>query len=149
MAGSIALTTADLGGGITKYSIAWTSDASGNVNGTPVALKRGRLLQVKFAPTNGGTQPSNNYAATLIDADGVDLLAGKGAALSNTAASVAVPVVSGREPGFHRSWQFYADDLGRGQCHRRAHRPLRRSRLSGSHKPQIVAHKTRPKSASV
>lgn len=47
MAGSITLTTADLGGGVTKYSIAWTSDASGNVNGTPIALKRGRLLQVK------------------------------------------------------------------------------------------------------
>jgi hypothetical protein len=100
MAGSIALTTADLGGGITKYSIAWTSDASGNVNGTPVALKRGRLLQVKFAPTNGGTQPSNNYAAMLFDADGVDLLAGKGAALSNTAASVAVPIVSAVSPAF-------------------------------------------------
>ena len=100
MAGSIALTTSDLGGGITKYSIAWTSDASGNVNGTAVALKRGRLLQVKFAPSNGGTQPSNNYVATLIDADGVDLLAGKGATLSNTAASVAVPIVSTVSPAF-------------------------------------------------
>jgi hypothetical protein len=100
MAGSIALTTADLGGGITKYSIAWTSDASGNVNGAAVALKRGRLLQVKFAPSNGGTQPSNNYVATLIDADGVDLLAGKGATLSNTAASVAVPIVSTVSPAF-------------------------------------------------
>lgn len=100
MAGSIVLTTADLGGGITKYSIAWTSDASGNVNGTPIALKRGWLIQVKFVPTNGGTQPSNNYAAMLVDADGVDLLAGKGAALSNTAASVAVPIVSAVSPAF-------------------------------------------------
>jgi len=98
MAGSIALTTADLGGGITKYSIAWTSDASGNVNGTSIALKRGRLLQVKFVPTNGGAQPSNNYGATLLDADGVDLLAGKGTALSNTAATIAVPVVSSTSP---------------------------------------------------
>jgi hypothetical protein len=100
MAGSIALTTSDLGGGITRYSIVWTSDPSGNVNGTSVALKRGRLLQVKFAPTNGGTQPSNNYAATLVDADGVDLFAGKGATLSNTAASIAVPIVSAVSPAF-------------------------------------------------
>lgn len=100
MAGSITLTTADLGGGVTKYSIAWTSDASGNVNGTPIALKRGRLLQVKFVPTNGGTQPSNDYGVTLLDADGVDVLAGKGASLANTTASIAVPVVSSVSPAF-------------------------------------------------
>jgi hypothetical protein len=100
MAGSIALTTSDLGGGVTKYSIAWTSDASGNVNGSSLALKRGRLLQVKFVPTNGGTEPSNDYSVTLLDADGVDVLAGKGASLSNTAASIAVPVVSSTSPAF-------------------------------------------------
>ena len=106
MAGSIVLATADLGGGLTKYSVAWTSDASGNVNGTPVALKRGRLLQVKFVPTNGGTQPSNNYAATLLDGDGIDLLAGKGATLSNTASSIAVPVVSSVSPTFIEPGNF-------------------------------------------
>jgi hypothetical protein len=106
MAGSIALTAADLGGGITKYSVAWTSDASGNVNGTPVALKRGRVIQVKFVPTNGGTQPGNNYAATLLDGDGIDLLAGKGATLSNTASSIAVPVVSSVSPAFVEPGNF-------------------------------------------
>ena len=106
MAGSIVLATADLGGGVTKYSIAWTSDASGSVNGTPVALKRGRLLQVKFVPANGGTQPSNNYVATLLDADGVDLLAGKGGTLSNTASSIAVPVVSSVSPAFIEPGNF-------------------------------------------
>ncbi len=106
MAGSIVLATADLGGGVTKYSIAWTSDASGNVNGTSIVLKRGRLLQVKFVPTNGHTQPSNNYAATLLDADGVDLLAGKGATLSNAASSIAVPVVSSVSPAFIESGNF-------------------------------------------
>jgi hypothetical protein len=106
MAGSIVLATADLGGGVTKYSIAWTSDASGNVNSTPVALKRGRLLQVKFVPTNGGTQPSNNYAATLLDGDDVDLLVGKGATLSNTAASIAAPVVSSVSPAFIEPGNF-------------------------------------------
>ena len=116
MAGSIALTTTDLGGGIIKYSIAWTSDASGNVNGTPVALKRGRLLQVKFVPTNGGAQPSNNYGATLLDADGVDLLAGKGATLSNTAASIAVPVVSAVSPALLDAGNFTPTITGAGNA---------------------------------
>jgi hypothetical protein len=95
MAGAIAVTTSDLGAGITKYSIAWTSDAAGNVNTTSFAIKRGHLLQVKFVPTNGGAQPTNNYVATLPDADGVDLLAGKGAALSNTTSTIAAPVPTG------------------------------------------------------
>jgi hypothetical protein len=116
MAGSIALTAADLGGGITKYSVAWTSDASGNVDGTPVALRRGRLLQVKFVPTNGGAQPSNNYAVTLIDADGVDILAGKGAALSNTAASIAVPIVSSASPAFVEAGTFTPTITGAGSA---------------------------------
>lgn len=90
---------------MTRRSVVW-SRASGNVNGTPVALKRGRLLQVKFVPSNGGTQPSNNYAATLLDGDGVDLLAGKGATLSNTAASIAVPVVSSVAPAFVEPGNF-------------------------------------------
>lgn len=114
MAGSIVLATADLGGGITKYSIAWTSDASGDVNGTPIALKRGRLIQVKFVPTNGGAQPSNNYAATLLDADGVDILAGKGAALSNAAATIAVPVVSAVSPAFVETGNFTPTISGAG-----------------------------------
>jgi hypothetical protein len=41
MAGSIAVTMTDLGGRGTKYSIAWTSDASGNVNNN--SFKNGRL----------------------------------------------------------------------------------------------------------
>jgi hypothetical protein len=106
MAGSIVLTTADLGGGVTKYSVAWTSDASGNVNGTPIALTRGRLIQVKFVPTNGHTQPSNNYAATLLDGDGVDVLAGKGATLSNAASSIAVPIVSSASAAFIEPGNF-------------------------------------------
>lgn len=100
MAGSIVVTSSDLGGGVTKYSLAWTSDGSGNVNGNPVALRRGHLIQAKFVPTNGGTQPSANYNVTLPDADGVDLLAGKGATLSNSAATIAVPVISGVTPAY-------------------------------------------------
>jgi hypothetical protein len=89
--GSFVLTTADLGGGLTKYSIAWTSSAGGAVSGASFQLRGRRISQVKFVP---GTGVSANYGATLLDADGVDLLMGKGASLSATAASITVPVVS-------------------------------------------------------
>jgi|SRR5579872_576097 len=95
MAGAVVATITDLGAGVTKYSLAWTSDASGNVNSNPIALKRGHILQAKFVPTNGGVQPSASYNVTLPDPDGVDLLAGKGATLSNTNSTIAIPVVSG------------------------------------------------------
>lgn len=100
MAGSIAVTTTNVGNGITKYSVAWTSDASGNVSVSSFGIRRGHIIQVKFVPTNGGVQPSASYNVTLPDADGVDLLAGKGATLSNTAATIAVPVVSSLSPAF-------------------------------------------------
>jgi hypothetical protein len=91
MAGSIAITSSDIGGGIIKYSIAWTSDASGNVNGSTIDLRRGRLRQVKYAPGTGGAQPTTGYNATLVDVDGVDLLSGGGATLSNAAATMVAP----------------------------------------------------------
>ena len=100
MAGSIVLTTSDLGGGITKYSLAWTSDGSGNVNSNPIALKRGHLMQIKFVPTNGGAQPSSGYNATLPDADGFDFFTGAGSNLSNSAAKLSVPVIGGVSPAF-------------------------------------------------
>jgi hypothetical protein len=93
MAGSIAVTSADLGGSVTKYTIAWTSDGAGAVNGTTLDLKRGRLLQVKYIPGSGGTQPTNNYVGKVLDADGVDILSNTGAALSNVAAALAAPVM--------------------------------------------------------
>ena len=91
MAGSIVVTSSDVGDGITKYSIVWTSDASGNVSASTLDLRRGRLRQVKYVPGSGGSQPTSGYTATLIDADGVDLLAGGGATLSNSAATISAP----------------------------------------------------------
>lgn len=83
-----------IGGQVIKVSIAWTASTGGAVSGATFQLPQGHIWQVKFVPTNGGTQPSNNYAATLVDNDGVDLLAGKGVSLSNTTATIAVPAVS-------------------------------------------------------
>jgi hypothetical protein len=99
MAGSIVFTgTKELAGGVRKYSIAWTSDASGNVSGAgnAFAVGQGEIISVRFRPGTGGVEPTNNYTVQLQDADGVDVLggAGGGTNLSNTAATLAVPAVS-------------------------------------------------------
>lgn len=92
MAGSIATTVADVGGGCTRYPIAWTSDASGNVSGDSFPIKFGGLLQAKFVPGTSGVQPTDQYDVVVNDADGVDVLRGAGANLSNSAGSYSTPV---------------------------------------------------------
>jgi hypothetical protein len=88
MAGSVTTTTAQLAGGLTKYTLAWVSDASGDVSGNAVTLGEGELQQVTFIPDGGATQPENEYDVTLLDADSVDVLGGVGANLSNAAAGM-------------------------------------------------------------
>jgi hypothetical protein len=82
---------ADAGPGrFTKYSIAWTSTAGGAVSGNSFSIRAGHLKSVRFIPGSGGTQPSDLYDVTLTDSDGVDLLFGEGANLSNATATVNV-----------------------------------------------------------
>lgn len=71
--------------GIVSYSVPWTSDGSGDVSATVTTVGAGELLQVVFIPGSGGTQPSDQYDATLIDGTGLDALNGQGANLSNSA----------------------------------------------------------------
>lgn len=91
MAGSIVDTSSAIGAGYDKHSIAWTSDASGNVSGNAATVKRGMLRQVKFIPGSGGAQPTDLYDVTLLDADGADLLVGNGANKSNASAIWYLP----------------------------------------------------------
>lgn len=95
VAGSITTTTSDLGGGFTKYSIAWLSSAGGAVTENAVAVRRGHIHQAKFIPDGGGTQPTDLYDLTLLDAisGGVDFLTGIGANLSNANRKIGVPQV--------------------------------------------------------
>lgn len=65
------------------YTIAWTSNASGAVSGNSFPVLLGEIKQVKFVPASGGTQPTDLYDVTLVDADGLDVLNGMGANLSN------------------------------------------------------------------
>jgi hypothetical protein len=92
MAGSITVTATDLGDGITKYGVAWVSDASGVVSANTFGVKRGEILQVKYIPNGGGTAPTDLYDLTMLDADGFDVLGGTGANLSGTLAALTVPL---------------------------------------------------------
>lgn len=92
MAGSIVVTASKVGE-FTKYSVAWTSDGSGNVSANSFSVKTGELSQATFIPGSGGTQPTDAYDMTIADVNGVDILGGGGANLSNaTPTSVACPI---------------------------------------------------------
>lgn len=91
MAGSITATPTDIGGGYVKYSVAWTSDASGNVSANGFSVRRGRLANVKYIPGASSAQPSDLYDLTLLDADGADVVGGGGANLSNATAAFGAP----------------------------------------------------------
>lgn len=94
MAGTIAVTTSKAAQAIDKYSIAWVSDASGNVSGNTFPIEACEIVQVGYVPDSGGTQPTDLYDVTMTDANGVDVLGGTGSNLSNANKSVAVPAVS-------------------------------------------------------
>lgn len=72
--------------------IDWLSSSGGAV---AAALNdvSGEIVRVTFVPDAGGTQPTNAYDVTLTDAEGIDVLAGKGGNLSNAAASSVVPLI--------------------------------------------------------
>lgn len=90
-AGTLTVTTAEVGGGVTRLTLAWVSTAGGAVSANAFAVPRGEILQVKFVPDGGGTQPTDLYDVTLVDSASIDYLAGLGANLSNATATVSVP----------------------------------------------------------
>jgi hypothetical protein len=80
-------------GSIERVDLAWTSAADGT-GALAIADLVGPLIQVEFSPGTGGVQPTNGYSLTLTDSAGVDILAGQGAALSNTTGSRKSPGVT-------------------------------------------------------
>lgn len=81
--GTLTAAATDAGEGVTLYTLSWTSTAGGAVSGNAFAVKRGHILQVKFVPGSGGTQPTDLYDITLTDEQSVDLLNAQGSNLSN------------------------------------------------------------------
>lgn len=92
-AGTVTATSTTVAG-VTQYTLAWVSDASGNVNGTTMAIRAGVIAAVKFVPDGGGTQPTDLYDVTFQDANDIDLLMGGGANLSNAAATRKKPALN-------------------------------------------------------
>lgn len=98
MAGTVSITyqtaRAQGGLGVRKVTLAWTSDASGDVSGSPTTYLTGEILRVVIVPS-GTAAPTTLYDVTLrsYGGDGIDLLAGQGANLSATVASHVKPGV--------------------------------------------------------
>lgn len=95
--GTVTVTTTLLSDlAMTRYSIAWVSDAGGAVSANPQTFRPGALMQIKFIPDGGGTAPTALYDVTLVDANGIDYLGGTGANLSATVSTqtrVAAPLI--------------------------------------------------------
>lgn len=93
VAGSITVTTSDLGRGYTKYSLAWVCSAGGAVTEVATPFQRGHFEAVRFIPDAAGTQPTDAYDITLLDAisGGADYLTGLGANLSNANRKIGAP----------------------------------------------------------
>lgn len=73
-AGSITVTSTSVGANEVQYSLAWTSDGSGDVSGHTLNIVRGYLLHVEFVPGSGATQPTDLYDVQLQDRFNLDLL---------------------------------------------------------------------------
>lgn len=78
---------------VNRIVLTWTSDASGNVSGIPSTAISGTICKVQFIPS-ATAAPTTLYNVTLLDAAGIDVLAGQGANLSATVASEIVPGVA-------------------------------------------------------
>lgn len=74
MAGSVTITYGEDYSPIKFVKWAWTSDASGDVNGTATKFLSGQPL--RFVTDPSATAPTDNYDIVINDADGVDIAAG-------------------------------------------------------------------------
>lgn len=76
---------------IVRITIDWTSHTDGTVTQAFPKAYSGIIERVVFNP--GATAPANLYDVTLTDDQGVDVLAGQGANLSDTATTHVKPGV--------------------------------------------------------
>lgn len=78
---------------IVKHTFEWVSDGSGNAAIPSTLPVSGRIQRVVFVPS-ATAAPTANYDVTLLDSDGVDVLSGQGANLSETTASSICPGIA-------------------------------------------------------
>jgi hypothetical protein len=103
MAGTVTPTASAVphSGGVSKMSLAWTCDASGNVSGNSLTMEAGSLVVVEFVPGAGGVQPTDLYDVDFLDAGGASMFddgtgTSIGANLSNSVALHRVPMMYGK-----------------------------------------------------
>jgi hypothetical protein len=70
---------------VRKVVFTWLSSAGGAADGVTTEYHTGRVIYAAQLPDGGGTQPTDLYDVTVTDGDGVDVLKGLGADLSNAA----------------------------------------------------------------
>lgn len=109
MAGSIVVSTSEVTNNVVLYSVAWTSDASGDVSGNTVTMQDGTIVLVTFTPGAGGVQPDNLYDVDLRDPNSVSVFdngAGTsiGSNLSNVLSSNAIPLLGLSTITVYRRW---------------------------------------------
>ena len=75
MAGVVTVTESRVGS-MKEIVFNWTSSAGGAADGATTFPYSGKLELLTTIPTDG---PTDNYDLTLLDSDGVDVLAGAGA----------------------------------------------------------------------
>lgn len=80
------------GSDVVKHTFEWTSNASGNATIPSMLPVSGAIARVAFVPDSVAA-PTASYDVTLTDSDGIDVLAGQGANLSDTLASHVCPGV--------------------------------------------------------
>ena len=85
----------NLKGPVILSTFVWTAGTNNNsVCATGTVFISGEVLRVTFIPSTGSTAPTGAYTVVMSDGAGIDLLTGKGAALSATVASSIRPGIS-------------------------------------------------------
>jgi len=110
MAGSIVFTDSKLRT-VRKFTLAWLSDASGDVNSVLTIPLSGVLERITFDP-DGTDVPSANYDVVLNDVDGVDVLNGKGSNLSATVTTSVAPALTGGNMAFDDALDLVVTNAG-------------------------------------
>ena len=111
MAGSIVFSDSKLRS-VRKFTLAWVSDASGDVNGVLTKPLSGIIHRITVVPDGGGTAPTTLYDVVLNDTEGVDLLNGKGANLSATVTTSVSPDFTGGNLAFDDALDLVVSNAG-------------------------------------
>lgn len=109
MAGSIVLSTSEVINNVLKYSVAWTSDASGVVSGHVFDMIVGTIVAVEFIPGTGGSTPTTLYDVDMLDAENITMFddgsgTSIGSNLSATTGIHKVPLVGLVGVTIYRRW---------------------------------------------